>query len=37
MSKSINEATLEVLCAMYECGYEFVIEDGKVTDVIEQD
>lgn len=39
MSKEIsclNALTLERVCELNEEGYEFVIEDGKVTDVIEQ-
>jgi len=27
-------ATLEDLCRLNELGYEFVIEDGKITDVL---
>lgn len=29
-----GEATLEDLCALYELGYEFVVEDGQISEVI---
>lgn len=35
MSKDINKATLEELYELHEKkGYEFVIEDGVISDVI---
>lgn len=30
-----NELTLEDGLAMHELGYEFVIEDGRVTQIVE--
>lgn len=29
-----GEATLEDLCALNELGYEFIIEDGEITNVL---
>lgn len=29
-----GEATLEDLCALHELGYEFIIEDGQISEVI---
>lgn len=34
MSRNINEVTLEDLCKLHEQGFEFVIEDGVISDVI---
>lgn len=29
-----GEATLEDLCRLHQLGFEFVVEDGKVTNVL---
>ena len=29
-----GQATLEVLCKLNDLGFEFVIEDGRITDVL---